>query len=118
VGTREGQQHHGNAKAGLGFFGIELEALKIGDSLPAPDLKLVVRPNDWPKTARLRSRIRSPDFLSAWDEERRKRTGVTAEMARRLHQPRNWAFPPYAPLRVARAEFPVRHSARPKKMIS
>lgn len=41
-----------NTVAGVGFFGIELEALKIGDSLPAPNLKLVVRPNDWSKAIR------------------------------------------------------------------
>lgn len=41
-----------NTVAGVGFFGIELETLKIGDSVPAPNLKLVVRPNNWSKTVR------------------------------------------------------------------
>ena len=32
------------------FFGIELEAYKIGDSLPAPEFNIVVRPDSWIKT--------------------------------------------------------------------
>jgi len=31
----------------VSFFGIELEVLQIGGSLPAPHLKLVCQPNDW-----------------------------------------------------------------------
>ena len=41
-----------NTIAGVGFFGIELELLRIGDSPPAPHFKLVVRPNDWAKKVR------------------------------------------------------------------
>ena len=32
------------------FFGIELEAYKIGDSLPATEFNIVVRPDSWIKT--------------------------------------------------------------------
>lgn len=31
------------------FFGIEIQAVRIGDSLPAPLFKLVAQPNDWQK---------------------------------------------------------------------
>ena len=31
----------------VSFFGIELQVLRIGDSLPAPNLRLVVQPSDW-----------------------------------------------------------------------
>lgn len=34
----------------VGFFLIEIELWKIGDSLPAPMFKIVERPNDWSKT--------------------------------------------------------------------
>lgn len=34
------------------FFGVEVKAVKIGDSLPAPMLDLVVEPNVWSKTIR------------------------------------------------------------------
>lgn len=33
----------------INFFGIEIELYKIGDSLPAPNFKLVSNPNDWAK---------------------------------------------------------------------
>ncbi|WP_462137618.1 DUF4268 domain-containing protein [Candidatus Mycalebacterium sp.] len=36
----------------FGFFGIEVELLKIGNSPPAPKLNIVSKPNDWSKTAR------------------------------------------------------------------
>lgn len=34
------------------FYGLEVELWKIGNSLPAPKLNLVVRPNDWTRSAK------------------------------------------------------------------
>ncbi len=34
------------------FFGIEIEAWKIGDSLPAVKFNIVAKPNDWSKTVK------------------------------------------------------------------
>jgi hypothetical protein len=34
------------------FFGIEIEAYKIGDSLPAPLFQIVSKPNEWSRTVR------------------------------------------------------------------
>jgi hypothetical protein len=34
------------------FFGIEIEAFRIGDSQPAPHFKVVVQPNEWQKVVR------------------------------------------------------------------
>jgi len=34
------------------FFGVEIEAWRIGDSIPAPKLNVVVRPNEWLREAR------------------------------------------------------------------
>jgi len=34
------------------FFGIEIQVVRIGDSLPAPAFKLVAQPNDWGKQVR------------------------------------------------------------------
>jgi len=36
----------------INFFGIQVEAYKIGDSLPAPMFKIISKPNDWSKTVR------------------------------------------------------------------
>lgn len=39
-----------NTTEGANFFLIEVEAWKIGDSLPAPRFNVVAKPNDWAKT--------------------------------------------------------------------
>lgn len=39
----------------LDFFGVEIEAIKIGNSLPAPLFRLVVVPNSWSKGVRAAS---------------------------------------------------------------
>ncbi len=36
----------------INFFGVEIEAYKIGDSLPAPNFNIIVKPNDWTKQAK------------------------------------------------------------------
>ena len=45
------------------FYGVVVRAIKIGDSVPAPDLSLVVEPNDFGKTVKAQSESR-------WLEER------------------------------------------------
>jgi hypothetical protein len=37
---------------GINFFGIEIEAYKIGNSDPAPYFKIVSKPNDWTKAVK------------------------------------------------------------------
>jgi hypothetical protein len=41
-----------NTVEGVGFFGIELELLRIDDSKAAPHFKVIVRPNEWTKQMR------------------------------------------------------------------
>lgn len=41
-----------NTTDGANFFLIEVEAWKIGDSLPAPRFNIVAKPNDWAKTVK------------------------------------------------------------------
>ena len=36
----------------VGFFGVAIEVLRIGESLPAPRLSVIVRPDDWARQLR------------------------------------------------------------------
>ena len=36
----------------INFFGIEIEVIQIGDSLPAPQFNVVAKPNDWSKSVK------------------------------------------------------------------
>jgi len=36
----------------INFFGIEVEVIQIGDSLPAPQFNVVAKPNDWTKSVK------------------------------------------------------------------
>jgi hypothetical protein len=47
------------------FFGVELAAVRIGDSLPAPLFRVVARPNDW---ERLVQREAGPGKVQSLDE--------------------------------------------------
>jgi len=38
--------------ADVNFFGLEIELLGIGDSMPAPQFKVVSSPNQWAKAVR------------------------------------------------------------------
>ena len=41
-----------NTRAGIGFFGVELELLRIDTSPLAPNFRVLVKPNDWTKRVR------------------------------------------------------------------
>jgi hypothetical protein len=41
-----------NTIEGLNFFGVEIEALQIGDSKPAPRFNIVSKPNEWGRRLR------------------------------------------------------------------
>lgn len=37
----------------INFFGIEIEAYRIGESLPAPSFNIVAKPNDWTRSVKI-----------------------------------------------------------------
>ena len=45
----------------IAFFGVEVSAIKIGESLPAPVFRPVAFPNDWSKQAQRKTAASSPD---------------------------------------------------------
>ncbi|MCB4768218.1 DUF4268 domain-containing protein [Ancylobacter sp. Lp-2] len=48
----------------LNFFALELEALKIGDSLPAPYLNIVAKPNNWTRAVSAAARQAASGMLA------------------------------------------------------
>ena len=80
---------------GIDFFGVELELLKIDDSLPAPHFKLVAQPNAWAKATREATAAQPSEralryqrfFEAAITEFKKLRPGVTS--ASRVG-PQNW----------------------------
>lgn len=43
----------------VGFFGIEIETWRIGESPPAPKLSVVIRPDDWARQVRIQTGTRA-----------------------------------------------------------
>ena len=41
------------------FFGVELQVVRIGDSVPAPVFRVVVQPNDWQKAIKAASSLKT-----------------------------------------------------------
>lgn len=48
-----------NSTDSVHFFGVELKAWRIGDSLPAPQLDVVVEPDEWKRSIRAETRTLS-----------------------------------------------------------
>jgi len=51
-----------NTRAGVGFFGVELELLRIDTSPLAPNFRVLVQPNDWAKSVRPAAAAPSVDW--------------------------------------------------------
>lgn len=78
------------------FFGVELSAVRIGGSTPAPLLRLVVQPNDWGKTVKAKAQTdgatgRGQAYQMFWsrflEELHNRHLSWTSS---RKGQPQNW----------------------------
>lgn len=77
------------------FFGVVIEVLRIGESLPAPNLRLVASPNRWSRESKKSAQSAEPSetgsayrlfFQKLLDELRDKHKFTNA----RAGQPQNW----------------------------
>lgn len=79
-----------------GFFGVELELWKIGDSSPAPRFNLVSRPNDWSRAVTDLTRPKASggefgaDMLAFWTAFKEKLESWGVALRSRKPAPQSW----------------------------
>jgi len=79
----------------VGFFLIEIELWKIGDSLPAPRFNVIEKPNDWAKAKKAAEGLSETqklqlDFWLAFNEYAFNKAEFSSGFSRRKAQP--WAY--------------------------
>jgi hypothetical protein len=77
------------------FFGVEVKAVRIGDSIPAPMLDIVVEPNSWSKEVRSSGvgsfeSEKSKSYAEFWRAFIDKASAELPEFATRTAWARNW----------------------------
>lgn len=79
----------------VGFFLIEIELWKIGDSLPAPMFKIVEQPNDWTKTIKSSqglsdTKMLQLNFWQTFSDYAFNKHDFNKEFSKRKAQPQHW----------------------------
>jgi len=79
----------------IGFFLIEIELWKIGNSLPAPRFNVVEKPNDWAKTLKVVAGLSDTkklqyEFWQAFSEYAFDKDDFSKAFNRRKVQPQHW----------------------------
>lgn len=79
----------------IGFFLIEIELWKIGDSLPAPKFNVVEKPNDWAKTMKAVEGLSETqrlqyEFWQAFNEYAYNKIEFSSQFSKRKPQPQHW----------------------------
>ena len=80
-------------EGGPSFFGIEIKLIKIEDSPPAPDFRIVVKPNDWERMIKISSQTMSEtakkylEFYSKLVDEYKK---INPRWRKVKPQPQSW----------------------------
>ncbi len=79
----------------IGFFLIEVELWKIGNSLPAPRFNVVERPNDWAKALKTVAGLSETkklqfDYWNAFIEYAFNKSEFVKEFTKRKAQPQHW----------------------------
>lgn len=79
----------------IGFFLLEIELWKIGDSLPAPKFNVVERPNDWAKTLKAAEGLSETkklqlDFWQAFNEYAFADSSFSSKFTKRKARPQHW----------------------------
>jgi hypothetical protein len=77
---------------GIRFFGLVVRAVRIGNSLPAPMLDVIVQPNDWQKTVRRAGPPESEEraaYRSFWGPLRERLMEEDPELLRGRAEPKS-----------------------------
>lgn len=83
-----------NVGQALAFFGLEIQLWRIGDSLPAPQLRIVSSPNEWAKAVQTddsgEPSDRKLNQLRFWEELRGAGMAQRSHLPLRKPQPQHW----------------------------
>lgn len=79
----------------IGFFLLEIRVLQIGDSLPAPQFKIIVKPNEWAKAIKSDSGSRvltdsKQSQLQFWTDFRNYLNLKDTSLSRRTPRGQHW----------------------------
>lgn len=83
-----------NTDEDIGFFLLEIEVWRIGDSTPAPKFNVVSRPNDWGKTQKNNNLSKAQkiqiEFWQGFSEYGTSNEGYSKEFNKRKPSPQHW----------------------------
>lgn len=104
-----------NAGENLSFFGLQIDLWRIGDSVPAPQFKIVSSPNEWVRSlkadvATAELTVTKQDQLLFWEELRTYAQSNKSTLAFRKPRPQHWYT-----MAVGRAGFEIRFTHNSKK---
>lgn len=90
------------------FFGVEIEVVRIGDSSPAPNFKLMAEPNDWEKQVKAATVAgamteKSKLYWDFWEQFRSRVVAEHPDWTRRKTSTRDSWY--YLPTGISGAEF-------------
>ena len=79
----------------IGFFLLEIQVLQIGDSIPAPQFNIVVKPNEWAKAIKADNESKEltdtkQQQLKFWTEFKEYAESQNAPFSYRTPRPQHW----------------------------
>jgi len=82
-----------SSESELSFFGVEIKLIKIHDSPPAPDFRIIVKPNDWERSIKLYSQpmsISEKNYLQFYTKLANTYSSKNSKWRKAKPRPQSW----------------------------